>query len=61
MKQTGSKSDSVQNSKSLPKSTVQKSVASKQPNKGAKAKGPPPQKYKINAITRDNFDIGTKK
>ena len=60
MKQTGSKSGTIENTKSLPKSTVQKSSASKA-NKNAKSKGPPAQKYKISAITKDNFDISTKK
>ena len=41
--------------------TKANTVASKQPNKNPKGKGPPPQKYKINAITKDNFDVGTKK
>lgn len=42
MKQTGSKNSSVQNTKSLPKSTIQKSSTSKQTNKNAKGgKGAP--------------------
>ena len=37
MKQTGSKSSSIQTTKSLPKSTLQKSTTSKQTNKNTKA------------------------
>ena len=62
MKQTGSKSSSVQNTKSVPKSTIQKSSASKPTNKNSKGgKGVTAEKYKINAITKDNFDISSKK
>lgn len=59
MKQTGSKSGTIENSKSLPKTTSKPS--GNKANKNAKSKGPPPQKYKMTAITKDNFDISTKK
>jgi hypothetical protein len=62
MKQTGSKqSNTVQNSKSIPKSTVQKSVISVKKGDKPGNKNAAVSKYKIDAITKDNFDVSSKK
>lgn len=57
MKQTvGSKpsgaGNTAQNSKSVPKNTVQKSVSSVRKGEKIGAKSPPPPKYKVDAITK---------
>ena len=55
MKQTGSGSkqaNTVQNSKSIPKSTVQKSVVSVKKGDKPGNKGATISKYKIDAITK---------
>ena len=57
MKQTAAKTNKT-NSKSIPKNTGQKTLQSKQASgKNSKQKGATGQKYKINAITKDNYDI----
>lgn len=48
-------------SKSIPKSTAQKSMVSKKPGQGSSNNKNQPPKYKIDAITRDNFDVSTRK
>ena len=48
-------------SKSIPKSTAQKSSASKNLAPGLSKNKQPTIKYKIDAVTRDNFDIGNRK
>lgn len=45
-------------SKSIPKSTVQKNNSTNKP--AASNKNAPP-KYKIDAITKDNFDVSGRK
>ena len=61
MKQTGTKTNKT-NSKSIPKNTGQKSLQSKQVSgKNSKQKGAIGQKYKINAITKDNYEISYRK
>ncbi len=53
MKQTGSKqANTVQNSKSIPKSTVQKSVVSIKKNDKPGNKMAAVSKYKVDAITK---------
>lgn len=64
MKQTGTKQNttSQQQSKSIPKSTVQKgNVTGIKKSDKSNAKGAAPSKYKIDAISKNNFDISTKK
>ena len=47
-------------SKSIPKSTTQKNTLASKPG-GAMANKNAPPKYKIDAITKDNFDLSGKK
>lgn len=62
MKQTGTKqNNTVQNSKSIPKTTIQKSVASVRKGEKLGNRSVSVSKYKIDAITKENFDLTGKK
>lgn len=48
-------------SKSIPKSTAQKTSISKKPGQGSSGNNKQAIKYKMDAITKDNFDISGRK
>ena len=63
MKQTSvsTQNNTAQGSKSIPKSSLQKSVTTAKKAEKSGAKNAPVSKYKIDAITKQNFEITSKK